>query len=60
MSAAILLPAGRRFHSSASASPENAIPIAAAVQVAMLRADLLDFIVPSSPEDLPELGFWRA
>jgi hypothetical protein len=32
----------------------------AAVQVAMLRAGLLDFIVPSSPEDVPEMGFWRA
>jgi hypothetical protein len=60
MSAASLLPAGRRFHSSASAHPENAIPSMAAVQVAMLRAGLLDFIVPSSPEDVPEMGFWRA
>jgi hypothetical protein len=32
----------------------------ATVQVATLRADLLDFIVPASPEDLPELDFGRA
>ena len=56
MSAASLLPAGRRFHSSASAIPEYAKPQSAAkaacAQVAMLRADLLAIIIPFSSEDL--------
>src|SRR5689334_2105578 len=47
MSAARALPAGRRFHSIARATPEKAKPRIATAQVAKLRADLRDFIVQS-------------
>src|SRR3990170_4517428 len=63
MSPASLLPAGRRFHSAASARPENAQPEitarASAARVAMLRADLLAIIVHSSripPRATPRRG----
>src|ERR1700694_61912 len=47
MSAASLLPAGCRFHSSASAKPEKVNPRKTAAQVAMLRAGLLAISVSS-------------